>query len=173
MNLIGANIFRFIGLILLQVFVVNQIDLGFLNSHISLAVYVSFLLTFSTKISKYITMLVALLLGLSIDLFLNTEGIHASACLFLALVRPYLLRRIQTANPLENVQELTVYTEDIQKYALYSVLLLGAFFFWLFLIEEFSLLALPLILVKTVLSTIFTALLIIIGQYLLYRKPKN
>lgn len=173
MNLIGANIFRFIGLILLQVFVVNQIDLGFLNSHISLAVYVSFLLTFSTKISKYITMLVALLLGLSIDMFLNTEGIHASACLFLALVRPYLLRRIQTANPLENVQELTVYTEDIQKYALYSVLLLGAFFFWLFLIEEFSLLALPLILVKTVLSTIFTALLIIIGQYLLYRKPKN
>ncbi len=173
MNLIGANIFRFVGLILLQVFVVNQIDLGFLNPYISLAVYVSFLLTFSTKISKYVTMLVALLLGLSIDMFLNTEGIHASACLFLALVRPYLLRRIQTANPLENVQELTVYTEDIQKYALYSVLLLGAFFFWLFLIEEFSLLALPLILVKTVSSTIFTALLIIIGQYLLYRKPKN
>jgi len=173
MNLISANIFRFVGLILLQVFVVNQIDLGFLNSYISLAVYVSFLLTFSTNISKYVTMLVALLLGLSIDMFLNTDGIHASACLFLALVRPYLLRRIQTANPLENVQELTVYTEDIQKYSLYSVLLLGAFFFWLFLIEEFSLHALPLILVKTVLSTIFTALLIIIGQYLLYRKLKN
>jgi|SaaInl5LU_22_DNA_1037371.scaffolds.fasta_scaffold39456_2 hypothetical protein len=173
MNSILANSLRFIGLVLIQVFVINQIDLGFLNSYISLSVYVSFLLTFSTKLPKYITMLVALGLGLCIDMFLNTEGIHASSCLFLALVRPLLLRRIQTTNPLENVQELTVYTEDIQKYALYCVMLLGAFFFWLFLLEEFSILALPLILLKTILSTIFTTLLIIVGQYLLYRKPKN
>lgn len=173
MNLILSNIVRFISLILVQVFLVNQIDLGFMNSYLSVVVYLSFLLTFPTKVSKYLTMIVALVLGITIDMFLNTSGIHASACLFLALVRPVLLRRIQTANPLENVQELTVYTEDIQKYALYTFLLVGSFFFWLFLMEEFSFLALPIIILKTLFSTIVSTILILTGQYLLFRKPKN
>lgn len=173
MNLVFSNILRFVFLVLTQVFLVNQIDLGIFNSYISIAVYVSFLLTFPTKVPKYFTMIVALVLGVVMDMFLNTDGIHASSCLFLALVRPYLLRRIQTANPLENVQELTVYSEDIQKYVLYCMLLVGSFFFWLFLIEEFSLFALPIILLKTILSTIVTTLLIIVGQYLLYPKPKK
>lgn len=173
MNLVFSNILRFIFLVLVQVFIVNQIDLGIFNSYVSPLIYLSFLLTFSTKVSKYTTMVVALILGITIDMFLNTEGIHTSACLFLALVRPLLLRRIQTSNPLDNVQELTVYTEDIQKYALYSFLLIGAFFFWLFLMEEFSFISLPIILLKTLLSTIVSTFLILIGQYLLYQKPKN
>ncbi len=173
MNLVLSNILRFMFLVLTQVFIVNQIDVGVLNSYISPVVYISFLLTFPTKVSKYMTMIIALILGITMDMFLNTEGVHSSACLFLALVRPLLLRRIQTENPLDNIQELTVYTEDFQKYTLYSFLLIGAFFFWLFLIEEFSLFSLPLILLKTILSTVVSTLLILLGQYLLYKKPKN
>ncbi len=173
MRLILLNIVRFIFLVLLQVFVINQINLGFLAPYISLVVYVSFLLTFPIRASKYVTLLVALFLGLTIDMFLNTNGIHASACVLLAFLRPFLLSRLQTDSPMDEIEELTVFTEDIQKYTLYIFILIFCFFLWLFLLEEFSFSKIPLIILKTILSTIFSTLLIILGQYLLFRKPKS
>jgi len=172
MRIVVLNIGRFLFLVLLQVFVINQIDLGFLNSFISVAIYISFILSFPVKASNYLLLLVSLLLGMSIDLFMDTGGIHASACVTMAFLRPFLLRRLQTESPMDETTELTVYTEDLQKYMTYCLILIFCFFFWLFLLEEFSFLKIPKILLKTLLSTIVTTLLIIIGQYLLFRKPK-
>lgn len=173
MRIIGLNIVRFIFLIALQLLVVNQIGLGFLSSYISITVYMSFLFTFPVKISKYLLLVVSLLLGLTIDMFQNTDGIHASACLFMAYVRPFILNRIQSESPMEEIHELTIYREDAQKYILYCLLMSLSFFFWLFLLEEFSISKLPLVLVKTLLSGVFSALFIVIGQFLLFKKPKN
>jgi hypothetical protein len=159
MRLVSLNIVRFLFLILIQLLVVDQISLGFMENYISLVIYVSFLLTFP-------------ILGLTMDMFKDSGGIHASACLFLAFLRPFVLRRLQSQNPIDEVEELTVYTEDLKKYITYTVLLLSGFFFWLFLLEEFSFSRIPMILLKTLLSTIFSTLLIIIGQYLLFRRPK-
>jgi rod shape-determining protein MreD len=173
MRLILLNIFRFTGLIFLQIFVVNQMNLGFLNPYISIVVYISFLITFPVNISKYILLLVALILGLTIDMFQNTGGIHASACVFLAFVRPFLLSRIQSDNPIDDIQELNVYTEDLQKYIMYCFILSFFFFIGLFLFEEFSFGRIPLIALKAILSSTVSTSLIILGQYLFIRKPKK
>ncbi|MEN8928301.1 MAG: hypothetical protein ABF242_08100 [Flavobacteriales bacterium] len=173
MKLIIINIIRFALLIFLQIFVVNQIGFGFMTPYISVVVYISFLLTFPVNISKYILLVVALVLGLTIDMFQNTGGIHASACLFMAFARPFLLRRLQSDSPIEEIEELTVYTEDLQKYLTYSLLLSFLFFVWLFLLEEFSFTRMPLIILKAVLSSIMSTSLIILGQFLLIRKPKK
>lgn len=173
MRLVGINIFRFFIVILIQLLLVDQLSLGFMANYISLAVYVSFLLTFPVNASNYLLLLAALALGLTIDVFKDTGGVHASACLFLAYLRPFLLKRLQSQNQMEEVEELTVYTEDLQKYLVYCALLLSGFYFWLFLLEEFSFTRIPMILLKTLLSTVFTTILILIGQYLLFRKPKN
>ena len=172
MRLVSLNIVRFLFLILIQLLVVDQISLGFMGNYISLVIYVSFLLTFPINTSNYLLLVVALILGLTMDMFKDSGGIHASACLFLAFLRPFVLRRLQSQNPIDEVEELTVYTEDLKKNITYTVLLLSGFFFWLFLLEEFSFSRIPMILLKTLLSTIFSTLLIIIGQYLLFRRPK-
>ena len=173
MRLLLINIIRFSVLVFLQIFVVNQMSLGFLNPYISIVVYISFLFTFPVNISKYILLLVALFLGLAVDMFQNTGGIHASACIFLAFVRPFLLRRLQSDSPIDDIQELNVYTEDLQKYIMYCFLLAFSFFTWLFLLEEFSLGRIPLIILKAILSSIVSTSLIILGQFLLIRKPKK
>lgn len=173
MRLVLINIARFFFLIFLQLLVVNQIGLGFLTPYISLVVYISFLFTFPINVSKYLLLIVALILGLTLDVFQNTGGIHASACLFLAFTRPFILARFRSESPIDEVQELTIYTEDFQKYVIYCLSLSMTFFFWLFLLEEFSLVKIPLILLKTLLSGIFSTLFIIIGQFLLFRKPKK
>lgn len=173
MRLLTINIVRFIALIFLQIFVFNYLNLGFLNPYISLVIYISFLLTFPIKVSNYIFLVVALILGLSIDIFQDTGGIHASACLFLAFMRPFVLRRLQSDSPIDEIEELTVYTEDLQKYIMYCLILVSLFFIWLFLLEEFSIMKLPLILLKALLSSVASTFLIILGQFLLIRKPKN
>lgn len=173
MRMIFLNIGRFLFLVLLQVFVINQVDLGFLNSYISIAIYISFILSFPIKASNYLLLLISFLLGLTIDLFMDTGGIHASACLTMAFLRPYLLRRLQTESPMDETTELTVYTEDLQKYVTYCLILVFCFFFWLFLLEEFSFSKIPLIILKTLISSVLSTVLIILGQYLLFRKPKS
>lgn len=173
MRLIVLNIIRFSALVFLQIFVVNQMNLGFLNPYISLVIYISFLFTFPVNISKYILLIVAVILGLTVDMFQNTGGIHASACLFLAFIRPLLLERLQSDSPIDEIQELTVYTEDLQKYIFYCFLLACSFFFWLFLLEEFSFGRIPIIILKAILSSAISTALIILGQYLLIRKPKK
>jgi hypothetical protein len=173
MRLILLNIIRFVALIFLQISVVNQMNLGFLNPYVSLVVYTSFLLTFPVNVSKYILLLIALILGLAVDMFQNTGGIHASACVFLAFVRPFLLTRLQSDSPIDDIKELNVYTEDLQKYIMYCLILSFVFFLWLFLLEEFSFGRIPLITLKAILSSIVSTALIILGQYLFIRKPKK
>ena len=112
MRLVSLNIVRFLFLILIQLLVVDQISLGFMENYISLVIYVSFLLTFPINTSNYLLLVVALILGLTMDMFKDSGGIHASACLFLAFLRPFVLRRLQSQNPIDEVEELTVYTED-------------------------------------------------------------
>ena len=113
------------------------------------------------------------LLGLSFDLFMNTGGIHASACVTMAFARPALLIRLQSESPMDETKELTVFTENSQKYILYTFLLSFVFFFWLFLLEEFSFRTIHVIVLKSFLSSFFSSIIIILGQYLLFRKPKN
>ena len=173
MGLVGKNIVRFVGLILLQILLIRNVEFGFLNNYIYLALYTSFLLTFPLNVNKYFVVIVALFLGLSIDMFENTYGLNASACVFMAFVRPSILKRFQTDSPIEDIQELTIYNEDKQKYAIYSFVLIFCYYLWFFLLEEFSIFKIPVILLKTIISTGISTLLILLGQLLLIRKPKT
>ena len=168
MRLLIINIVRFIFLILIQINVFNNIELGFLSSYISSIIYISFIFTLPVNISKYGVLIIAFLLGLSLDVFQDTYGIHASACVFLALIRPRLLE-VFNSESIDKAKELTIFSVDRQKYITYVFLLTISFFLWLFLLEEFSFSRIPLILIKTVLSTVISTLLIIIGQILLFR----
>lgn len=80
---------RFVVLIVAQVFIFDHILLfGFINPF----VYLLFLILFPFKINQQLFLAVAFLLGLSMDFFNNTGGIHAAACLFTAFVRPLVLK---------------------------------------------------------------------------------
>lgn len=172
MKLLSINIIRFFFLVLLQVFVINNMELGFLASYISPVIYISFLFTLPVNISKYIVLTLAFLLGLTIDVFQDTYGIHASACVFLALIRPRLLENFNS-DSIEKSNELTIFTEDRQKYITYIFILTFVFFIWLFLLEDFSFTRIPLILLKTILSSVISTILILLGQLLLFRKPTH
>ena len=76
MPVVLKNIFRFIILVLVQVLVLNNIQfLGYINPYI----YILFILSLPVRTPRWASLLLAFVLGLTIDIFANTPGMHASA----------------------------------------------------------------------------------------------
>jgi rod shape-determining protein MreD len=168
-KLLPRYIFSFIVLVLVQVFVLNNIQLGgFINPYF----YVLFILILPFEIPSWVLLFVALLLGLSIDLFSSTLGMHSSATVFMAFLRPYVLKLIAPRDGYEKetLPQLKYYGAGW--YIRYASILILAHHAFLFYIEVFSLSNFFATFVRVVLSSIFTILLVLISQYF-FRKDKR
>ena len=81
----------FITLVLVQVLIFNQVQFsGFFNPY----VYVLFIILLPLSTPRYAVLILAFLLGLTIDIFSNSLGIHSAATVFVAYVRPLIIRII-------------------------------------------------------------------------------
>ena len=140
MNNILLNILRFILLIAIQVLICNNVHLfGFLNPYI----YILAILLLPLDIPKSGQYLAAFCAGFAVDCFFLTYGVHASAALLIAFVRPqwiYLMngRRVNEIDiPLPRAKDLKwliFYTFPLIFMHHYTIMLLEAFSyknFWL------------------------------------------
>src|SRR5699024_2456353 len=86
---IFSHILRFIILVLVQVLVLNNINfMGYLNPYL----YVLFIILLPFNLAQWKTMIWAFLIGLVMDVFMDSGGIQAAACLVAAFMRPLILR---------------------------------------------------------------------------------
>ncbi|MBE0650937.1 MAG: rod shape-determining protein MreD [Bacteroidales bacterium] len=83
------NIFRFFLLILLQVLVLDNVPF---HGYIIPYVYVLFILLLPFQTNRSLLLFLAFVTGLVIDAFGNTLGLHAAALVFMAFLRPGVLR---------------------------------------------------------------------------------
>lgn len=165
-NTILANSIRFVVLLLLQVLLLNHVNfLGFINPYL----YILFLILYPFNSPQSLFMILAFLLGLSIDAFEDSGGIHAAACVFIAYIRPVILRfSFGISYDYQTVKlSSTPYGARIG----YILLIVFLHHFLLFTLEMFSFSHIYLILKKTFFSTIFTILLVLISLTLF--KPKR
>ncbi|WP_109301570.1 rod shape-determining protein MreD [Aquimarina sp. AU474] len=87
----ASHIIRFIVLILVQVLILNHVNfLGSLNPYI----YIIFILLAPININKSLFLLISFILGLTIDMFGDSGGVHAAACIVIAFFRPVALRSV-------------------------------------------------------------------------------
>ncbi len=167
-SLIPRYIFNFFFFILLQVLILNKIEFsGFINPYL----YVIFILILPFETPKWLLLVLASVVGLSIDMFSNTPGMHMAATLLLAYLRPLVLSRIA---PRDGYEPGTLPTPSFYgflwffKYAIILVVIHHLFYF---LIESFSFNNLLSILAKTLLSTPLT--LLIMWVTLLFSNQKR
>ena len=124
----------FVGLLLVQVLVLNHIHVG---EYATPFLYTYFLLILDADTSRAKMLLWGFLLGLLLDIFGNTPGLNASAATFLALVRNPLLRS-QTMRDVADDFTPSVRTMGFSPFARYVVA--GVFLHILFLqlLDAFS-----------------------------------
>lgn len=161
------NIIRFAVLVLAQILVFNNIELGgYLNPYI----YTLFILLLPFETPGWIVLLSGFLLGLSIDIFSETMGMHTAATTLMAYMRPMALSMVSPRDGYESGSFPRVYYYGFLWFIQYTFILLFAHHSVLFFIELFSIKDFFHVILRILLSTTFSVLIISMSQYLVFRK---
>ncbi|MCE9540246.1 MAG: rod shape-determining protein MreD [Bacteroidetes bacterium] len=167
LNEIIRNIVRFAILVGIQVLVIKNIEMGrFINPFI----YVLFIIGLPFETPKWLLLFSAFAMGITIDLFYDTAGMHAAACVFIAYLRPGLLKLFSPRDGYEFGTQPTIQYLGIPWFLSYSGILILLHHIVLFYIEVFRFSEFFTTFFRVIVSSVFTLLLVVISQYLFHRK---
>lgn len=146
----------FLGLVLFQVLLFNNIQIaGVINPYL----YVYFIIALPIHINRISLVGIGFVIGIVIDMFSNTWGIHAMATTFVAYLRPYILRLISTQEEQDRI--MPRFRTMGANYLKYIVLIVFIHHLSLFSLEAFSFKYFWLVLLKSLVSTLITIVLVL------------
>lgn len=156
------NSARFILLLAAQVLIFNRIDLfGYVNPF----PYILFIILYPVNGNKSGLLLASFFLGILMDMFCNSGGVHAAACIVLAYFRPSIFKfSFGLSYEYQTVKLNDILTPERFSFILIAVIIHHSV---LFILEVFKISLLIDILLRTVLSTLFTIITSIIIIYII------
>lgn len=161
---------QFILLVLTQVFVLNNVQLsGYINPFL----YIVFILWLPIETNKALVMLLAFFIGVTVDIFSDTLGMHAAASVFLAFVRPAILNFLAPRDGYEPGQSPTVSEFGFSWFLIYVSIATLLHHLFLFNVEVFRITEFFTILNRALLSSLFTIVLILIVSFFNYSPKEN
>lgn len=164
----------FLGLILIQVLVLNNMQLsGYLNPYC----YILIILILPFETPGWLLLLVGFSMGFIMDVFPQgwsgsgaSLGLHSFSTVLVAFLRPFILKRLNPRDEYEAGTLPGASDYGFGWYVVYCLVLVGIHHFTLFSLETMSLLRFPETLLRTGLSTFFTLLLLLVWEGLRYRR---
>jgi len=155
----------FISLVLIQVLIFNQVQFsGFFNPY----VYVLFIILLPLSAPRYAVLILAFILGLIIDIFSNSLGVHSAATVFVAYVRPLVIRLISNREddkndyPGLNQNKLSWFIN----YVVFMILIHHTLLFYL---EVYTFANFFNTLYRVILSSLFSIIVIVLSQFLVFK----
>lgn len=156
---------QFMVLMLAQVLVLNHINfLGHINPYL----YVLFILLFPINNNRLVFLLISFALGLGIDIFSDSGGVHAAAALSIAFIRPVVLKFC--FGSVYEHQTIKFKNVDFGAKVIYFIILIFIHHLILFALEIFNLRDIIFVLQKTLFSSIFTIILCLMATIIFSRK---
>lgn len=152
----------FLGLVLLQVLVLNQMHVG---GYATPFFYIYFILKFNSRIGRNQLMLWSFAIGMMVDVFGNTPGMNASAATCLAFFRESFLRLV-TLRDMDEGFRPGVKSLGFSSFARYSLLSCTLFCTLLLMIDTFSFFNVTVLILKILTSTLSTFLCVICAEFL-------
>jgi len=160
-----SNTLRFVVLVFLQVLILNHINfLGYINPYM----YILFILVFPLDGNKSLLIFLSFLLGLSIDMFGDSGGVHAAASVFIAFIRPQILKFSFGVSYEYNTVRIN--KAPMAERLFYISIMVFLHHIVLFSLEIFSLSHILLLAKSTLFSGIFSLVLIFCTLMLFSRK---
>jgi rod shape-determining protein MreD len=159
----------FILLVLLQGLILNNIEFG---GYVIPFLYVIFILALPFETPNWLILILGFILGISIDSFTSTLGMHTSATVFMAFCRVYVLKLIEPRGGYEFNLEPNVPAMGLTWYLLYASTLVFLHHLFLFYIESFKISQFFYTFGRALASFFFTMVLILIVQLFNY-KPSS
>jgi rod shape-determining protein MreD len=168
-QLIFKNMLIILALAAGDTILVNRLSLGTL---ITPYIYHFFIIQLPVRTSRHALIFLGFFTGLFFDIIYHTGGAHAAATCFLALLRIAVLPAFISTEDKDNNISPGIYTLGQAVFLIYSMILTLGHHILLFNLEIFNKSAIPLTLLKALVSSIFSVFLIYLLCLLFYRKKR-
>lgn len=167
MYIIIRNIIRFLVVVLFQVLVMDNV---MINGYLIPYIYLLFILLMPFETPRWAQLVLGFILGMSIDLFLNTPGMHTAATVLVAFVRPYLLNLLAPRDGYDPDSFPRIHYYGFLWFLKYTLIIVVLHHLVLFYLEVFQLKDFLSTLLRVILSSILSTSTIILSQYFVFRK---
>ena len=167
MYIISRNIVRFFVVIIFQVMVMDNV---MINGYMVPYVYLLFILLMPFETPRWMQLLSGFALGMGIDLFENTPGMHTAATVLVAFIRPYLLDLLAPRDGYEPETFPRIHYYGFVWFLKYTFIIVVIHHFMLFYLEVFQLKDFFSTLLRVILSSVLSASTIVLSQYFVFRK---
>ncbi len=166
-NTILSNAWRFIFLVLLQVLIFQRLSFGWENfNYINVIIFPIFILLLPFRTPSFLVVFLGFLIGISVDLFYDSPGVHASASVFMAWIRPAILGLMEPRGGYDKNQGPAKKHLGINWFFTYSSAMIFAYLFFYFSVEAFTFVYIVDIFLRTVFSFLVSMIFILAYQYL-------
>ena len=166
-SLIAKNIFRFLIVFLLQAFVLISLTINYpILDNINVIIYPVIILLLPLRTPNAFILIIGFVLGLLLDIFYNSPGVHASASVLIAFLRPFVLSWVEPRGGYSVESSPTMREYGNTWFIMYSSILMLIHLFFLFSVQAFTFVFIIEILLKTLLSFVISMVFILIYMYL-------
>ena len=156
---------RYIVVMLLQVLLLDQLQLwGACHPY----VYILCLLMMPITLPHSVSMVIGAAVGLVMDIFCNSLGVHTAACILLMFIRPYLIGVIVNDKDRLN-EQISLRAIGMEALIKYVVILVLIHHLTVFLLAAWSWAHIGFVLLETLVSGLITISLIIAYNALRYK----
>ena len=156
----------YIVLVLIQVLILNQVQFsGYINPYI----YILFVLLLPLNSPKYAVLLLAFLMGLTIDIFSNSLGMHAAALVLVAFIRSSVISAISNRED-DRSDYPGLRQNGFSWFLYYTIIMVFVHHLALFFIEAFTFTDFFRTLNRVLFSSVFSVFIIVLSQFLIFRE---
>lgn len=170
-NNLQIGFFRIAIILALQILVIKNIQLPWnAEGMASFFLFPAAIIFIPSQISRPLTLFVAFICGLIIDMFYDTPGVAAGAMVIMAYIRPIAFSIIEPQLGVKIGQESSSYQFGFISLLIFASILQLVFCFFYYSFEYFSLYYIVDIMIRTVYSFILSMLLV--SVYIVIFRPK-
>ena len=153
---------RLLLIFVLQVLLFDHLHIG---SWGIMMIYILFLINLPIRIPRWAEMLIGLLVGIMMDVWHSSLGIHIAACVALSFVRPLLLTN--AVQDIERIKDnISVQTIGRIEYTKCAVILTIMHHFIVFSLETWNIQFWWIVILQTLISSTMTLCVILGYEYL-------
>lgn len=171
-SLLLKNLIRAVVMVLLQGLALQRIHVGGESfNYFSLIIYPIVIMMLPIQTSRAALVFIGFGLGIAVDLFYGSLGVHASACVFIAFIRPMVLQFMEPRGGYPIPSSPVAQRFGLRWFMQYASIMLFFYLLFYFSVEVFTFVFIGQILIKTVSSFLLSMLAIL--AYTMLFNPKS
>jgi len=167
-DILVRNLVYFVVFTLLQILIFNNI--GISSYEVVPAFFIMYILFLPIETPRWMILMLAFLIGITIDVFSDTSGLNAFCTVFIGYIRPFVLQYLSPRGGYDTGALPRVQEFGIGWFVGYSLTLIFIHQFLFYIIENFGFHNFLFVLMKVIIGSLFSFVLIFISQFIIIRK---